>query len=161
MKKYVKTFVAGALILSISACNSGSKTSENPSGTEQNIKTEVNAVDFKTAENYFVKNTVEEAVPAKITSQEEFDKYFGMATTMGDRGKPTPIDFNKEFVIIVDHNNTEKKVEISPIGLNKNEKNLTFAYKVTENGDNGFTTHPFLMIIVDKTNEGDVILKKQ
>lgn len=161
MKKHVKTLVAAALLLSISACNSNSKTSENQSDNKQNMEMKVDAIGFKTAENYFVKNTVEEAVPAKITSQEEFDKYFGMATTMGDQGKPTPIDFNKEFVIIVDHNNTEKKVEISPIGLNKNEKNLTFAYKVTENGDNGFTTHPFLMIIVDKTNEGDVILKKQ
>lgn len=161
MKKYVKTFVAGALLLSISACNSSSKTSEAPNDSNQNIETEVNAIGFKTAENYFVKNTVEEVVPAKITSQEEFDKYFGMATTMGDQGKPTPIDFNKEFVIIVDHNSTEKKVEISPIGLNKNEKSLTLTYKVTENGDNGFTTHPFLMIIVDKTNEGNVILEKQ
>ena len=161
MKKHVKTFVAGTLILSISACNSGSKTSENPSDTEQNTKMEVSTIDFKTAENYFVKNTVEDAVPSKITTQEEFDKYFGMATTMGDQGKPTPIDFNKEFVIIVDHNSTEKKVEISPIGLNKNEKNLTFTYKLTENGDNGFTTRPFLMIIVNKTNEGNVILKKQ
>lgn len=161
MKKYVMTFVAGALILSISACSSGSKTSKNPSSMEQNTKMEVSAVKYKTAENYFVKNTVKEVVPAKITTQQEFDKYFGMAATMGDQGKPTPIDFNKEFVIIVDHNSTEKKVEISPIGLNKNEKNLTFAYKVTENGDNGFTTRPFLMIIVDKTNEGDVILKKQ
>lgn len=161
MKKYIKTFVAGALFLSINACNSGSKTSENPSDTNQNIETEVSTIDFKTAENYFVRNTVEEVVPTKITTQEKFDKYFGMATTMGDQRKPTPIDFNKEFVIIVDHNSTEKKVEILPIGLNKNEKNLIFAYKVTENGDNGFITHPFLMIIVDKTNEGDVTLKKQ
>ncbi|MDV3778005.1 hypothetical protein CMU25_17345 [Elizabethkingia anophelis] len=161
MKKYVKIFVAGVLFFSISACSSGSKNPENSSDLEQNIEMEVSTIDFKTAENYFVKNTVEEVVPAKITTQEEFDKYFEMATTMGDQGKPTLIDFNKEFVIIVDHNSTKKKVEISPIGLNKNENNLTFAYKVTENGDNGFTTHPFLMIIVDKINEGDVILKKQ
>lgn len=161
MKKHVKTLVAAALLLSIIACNSNSKTSENQSDNKQNMEMKVDAIGFKTAENYFVKNTVEEAVPTKITSQEEFDKYVGMATTMGDQGKPTPIDFNKEFVIIVDHNSTEKKVEISPIGLNKNEKSLTLTYKVTENGDNGFTTHPFLMIIVDKTNEGNVILEKQ
>lgn len=161
MKKYVKTFVAGALTLSISACNSNSKTSENPAETEQSTETKVSAINFKTAENYFVKNTVTETIPSKITTQADFDKYFGMATTMGDQGKPTPIDFNKEYVIVVDHASTNKKTELTPVSLTKKDADITLTYSMKHGEDIGFTMHPFLMIIVDKTNEGKVSLKEQ
>lgn len=161
MKKYVKTFVAGALILSVSACNSGSKTSENPSDTNQNIEMGVSAIDFKTAENYFVKNTVTNTVPAKITTQEEFDKYFGMATTMGENGKPTAIDFSKEYVIVIDHIQTKNKTEMVLSGVEKKREDIIVNYTVNEGEDAGYETRPFLMIIVDKNIEGNVVLNKQ
>ena len=39
----------------------------------------------------------------KITTEEEFNKLFGMATIMGKDGKPTAIDFTKQFVLGVYH----------------------------------------------------------
>ena len=58
-------------------------------------------VPFEVAHNYFVRNDVTEPIPAKIASQDEFERYFGMAAFMGKKGQPTPIDFETQFVIAV------------------------------------------------------------
>ena len=44
-----------------------------------------------------------------------------MATVMGANGKPTPIDFNKQFVIAVINNETDISTSFTPIKLEKTE----------------------------------------
>ena len=60
-----------------------------------------NEVAFEVAKNYFFKNDQKIPSSPKITTAEEFGKLFGMATTMGENGKPTPIDFTKKFVLAI------------------------------------------------------------
>ena len=161
MKKSAIAIVLGISVISVSSCNPNLKTSEKTDNAEQNMtNTEEQTVEFKTAENYFVKNTIKETVPTKITTQTDFDKYFGMATTMGENGKPTPIDFSKEFVIVVDHPETSLKTEITPISLEEKGSDVVLNYTITEGEDAGFTIRPFVMIIVNKDSDGNVILQK-
>ena len=60
-----------------------------------------NAVAYSVAQNYFVNNTFEnkEVETLKIDTQEEFDRIFGMATTMGS--KPTAINFRTQSVLAI------------------------------------------------------------
>src|SRR5690606_14967583 len=159
MKKNIIT-VAFAAALFIS-CNSGNQSAEK-SKEQNNTETVTGAeITYKKAENYFVKNNVTGTVPAKITSQEEFDNYFGMATTMGENGKPTAIDFSKEYVIVIDHISTKNKTEIILSGIEKKGEDILVNYTINEGEDVGFETHPFLMLIVSKDVEGNVVLNKQ
>jgi len=70
-------------------------------------------VPFRYAKGYFVRNNVEDGeYPAKITSQDQFDLFFGMATVMGENGKPTEIDFSKDFVIPIIYPETDQETSI-------------------------------------------------
>ena len=160
MKKQIELIVLATLFLAFNACQSSSKSTKEDKVEEKSINSKVETIAFKTAKNYFINNTVKEAVPVKITTQEEFDKYFGKAATMGENGKPTPIDFSKEYVIVVNNPDTNKKTDITPISLDKIAKDLVFQYAINEGEDIGFTMHPFLMIVVEKNIEGNVVLQK-
>src|SRR5690606_37581358 len=105
MKK-LSIFLLGILLSPLfMACNS--EKAEDT--TEESTATDIA---YKIAKNYFIKNDVEGVVPEKITSQEEFEKYFGMAATMGEDGTPTPIDFGNEYVIVADLNTTTRNVAL-------------------------------------------------
>lgn len=160
MKKQIELIVLVTLFLAFNACQSSPKSTKEDKVEEKSINSKGETIAFKTAKNYFINNTVKEAVPVKITTQEEFDKYFGKAATMGENGKPTPIDFSKEYVIVVNNPDTNKKTDITPISLDKIAKDLVFQYAIKEGEDIGFTMHPFLMIVVEKNIEGNVVLQK-
>ncbi len=115
-------------------------------------------MNYETAHNYFVKNTVkpEDPVNGKIDSREKFEAVFGAAATMGKEGRPTPIDFDKQYVIVVIGNETDTATELKPLDLKKDSKNndITFTYQRTKGEKQSFTIRPSLIIIVDKVNEG-------
>ena len=71
-------------------------------------------VAFEVAKNYFFKNDQEIPASPKITTAEEFGKLFGMATTIGEDGKPTEIDFTKQFVLAIVLPVTNLATEITP-----------------------------------------------
>ena len=87
MKKVLFAFAA---LIALAAC--GNKQAATPT-SEDNV--ESSEVAFEVAKNYFFKNN--QVIPEypKIVSEEEFNKLFGMATTMGEDGKPTAIDFTR------------------------------------------------------------------
>ncbi|AEA45717.1 hypothetical protein [Fluviicola taffensis] len=114
---------------------------------------------FKVADRYFVNNTVEkgEFFYPKITTQEEFDKLFGMAPIMGENGMPTEIDFSKQFVIAIIDAETNKQVEFSVESLVKKDGVITLNYRKTDGlvEQNASYRYCFL-VIVDKINDGEV-----
>jgi hypothetical protein len=110
-------------------------------------------IPFIQAKNYFVKNSykMEEIKQSKILSQKEFDEIFGMACLMGNEGKPTVIDFNKQFVIIIVNKETNNSTELFPISLKKEKKNkLIFDYQIKTGMEQSFVSQSCLIIIVDK-----------
>ena len=51
------------------------------------------------ARNYYHVGETRLPETMKITRQQTFDENFGMAAIMSKDGQPTPIDFNKDFVL--------------------------------------------------------------
>ena len=84
-----------------------------------------NEVAFEVAKNYFFKNDQEIPASPKITTAEDFGKLFGMATTMGEEGKPTEIDFTKQFVLAIVLPVTNLATEINPTRLEEKGDTLS------------------------------------
>jgi hypothetical protein len=120
-------------------------------------------IPYTLAKNYFVKNTYIDGQlkNPKITSQEIFDQYFGMATLMGEGGQPTPIDFSKQYVIAVIGAESDNLPTMSVKSVNKNKKDIMVNYEYKLNGNAGYTMRPLLLLIVDKKHKGNIVLVKE
>ena len=133
-----KTFVLGIFILTSITVSCGEKDSY---------------VAFQEAHHYFIKNTIpnEDLKNMKIESQVVFDSIFGMATVMGGNGKPTEIDFSKQFVLAVINNSTDVSTELAPISLKLGDRGqLLFEYQVKLGEHLGWEMRPYLIVVVDK-----------
>lgn len=116
-------------------------------------------IPFTEAHNYFVRNDVTEPVPAKIGSLDEFKCYFGMATFMGKKGQPTPIDFETQFAMAVVLPETNHSTELHAESLIDDGQKLTFTYRVNvAPEENTWTQVPILLIFVDRQYERDSVL---
>jgi hypothetical protein len=140
--------------------NSNSKN-QKPVSVETQQKTELTDIAFRVAKNYFVKNTVEKLDNPKIETAEKFNEIFGMATTMGNDGKPTEIDFSKQYVIAVLLPETDLLTTVEPVSLQMNETgDITLTYQSVVGQKQPFTTKPNFAIIVDKTKNGNITLNE-
>ncbi|MNK00654.1 hypothetical protein D3C87_184430 [compost metagenome] len=120
----------------------------------------VKDVPYTLAKNYFIKNTYpdKDFHFIRITSQEKFDEIFGMATLMGDSGKPTAIDFAKNFVIALINgaSNNVSELKINTL-TSQNEKDLTIVYSlIAMPNPQSFTARHTSLLIVDKSYNGRI-----
>lgn len=114
-------------------------------------------VPYREAKNYFVKNNIDAAIDnPKFENQQEFDQVFGMATTMGEKGKPTAIDFSKEFVVAQIEDPSTQKVELKPVSIRKNANILEIKYRKIVGGNQSYTSQPAMMLIIDNKYNGDI-----
>ena len=130
--KLKHVWLCSCLPAALSAC--GNKQAVAPAGGDEAS----NEVAFEVAKNYFFKNDQEIPSSPKITTAEEFGKLFGMATTMGNDGKPTEIDFTRQFVLAIVLPVTNLATEITPDRLEEKGDTL----KCVSGGN-----HPGLMHI--------------
>jgi hypothetical protein len=132
-------FVAIVSMLALVACESSKPTEEVP---------------FEVAKNYFFKSNLD-ILPAspKITTEEMFNNLFGMATIMGKDGKPTPIDFSKQFVLAVVLPVTDSETEINPMKVEATSDSLFYTYQVKVGEKQSFSIQPISIIILDKQYE--------
>jgi hypothetical protein len=117
---------------------------------------------YKEAEHYFLRNDVDgRKVPAAIATRSDFDRCFGMAAVMG--GQPTPIDFDRQFVIAVVLPETNHSTTIHPDTLTDEGDALQLEYGVSVSPEeNTWTSVPLCLLIVDKRYErGQVVLIRQ
>lgn len=117
---------------------------------------------YKEAERYFLRNDVDgRKVPAKITTRSDFDRYFGMVAVMG--GQPTPIDFDRQFVIAVVLPETNHTTAIHPGTLSDEDGALQLEYGVSVSPEeNAWRSVPISLLVVDKRYErGQVVLIRQ
>ena len=149
MKKIIFAF---ATLLAVVAC-----TTKPTEATVENNDTAEEVV-FEVAKNYFFKN--DQTIPAspKITTEEDFVKLFGMATTMGEDGKPTAIDFTKQFVLAIVLPVTDMATEISPVKVEAKGDTLLYAYDVKIGEKQSFSTQPLSIIILDKKYENNEVI---
>jgi hypothetical protein len=116
---------------------------------------------YRVAKNYFVQYNVEQLQSVKIDTKEKFSEIFGMATTMGPEGKPTAIDFEKEYVIAVLHPETNSETHIEPLELQKYESSeMELSYRIKTGGKQSYSTRPFFALIVEKSETGNIRLQE-
>ena len=120
------------------------------------------AVAFTVAQNYFFKNGQEIPADPKITTAEQFEQLFGMATVMGDKGKPTPIDFSQQFVIAIVLPVTDIATEIKPLKVWEKDGSLYYDFRIDRGEKLSYNIRPISIIILDKKYENDkLIIKNQ
>lgn len=160
------TSIVAAIGFIIISCGQRSTKQEGERSKDSTAITSVEAtnavVPFLEAKNYFVKNTYKnkEVATLKVTSQEEFDKVFGPAAVMGENGKPTQIDFSKQYALAVIAPITDKQTSVKANSLSYRDTEIVLDYKITEGEPQSFTIQPFLLIVVDKEHSGPVKFEK-
>ena len=142
---------AFTMLLAIAAC-----TNKPMTAVENN--NESSEVAFEVAKNYFFKNN--QVIPEypKITTEEEFNKLFGMATIMGENGKPTAIDFTKQFVVAIVLPITDFATEINPVKVEEKGDSLLCTYEIKIGEKQSFSIQPVSIIILDKEYESKEIM---
>ena len=143
------------MLLGMTACTSNSIES----ATNNKVTDEVA---FEVAKNYFFKNDQQIPVSPKITTEEEFNKLFGMATVMGEYGKPTSIDFTKQFVLAIVLPVTDTATEINPVKVEAKSDTLFYTYEVKTGEKQTFSIQPVSIILLDKQYEdNEVVLNEE
>ena len=114
-------------------------------------------IPFEEVKNYFFRNDADIPESPVIDSSEQFEELFGAAAFMGKDGQPTPIDFNKEFVIAVVNPVTDCLTELAPESLQKVDGELVFTYRETIGEQQSWTMRPILLIKVDRQYKVDAV----
>jgi hypothetical protein len=160
-KKIITLATVTSLLFTACQSKPQAGNNKNAASVETQQKTEMTDIAFSVADNYFVKNTVKELDNPKIETAKKFNEIFGMATTMGKGGGPTPIDFTKKYVIAVLLPETNSRTTIQPLSLQKNKAgDITLTYKTSFGAQQSFTTKPFFAIIVNKSDAGNITLNE-
>jgi hypothetical protein len=152
--------------LTMSSCNSAKNTKENAAVNSIESEHGVSVTEklpYQLAKNYFVKNTYknDQIETLKITTQDKFDEVFGMAATMAESGRPTKIDFLKQYVIAVIGVVTNKETEFIVNDLRKVNNEILFNYSLSEGKEMSFTIQPSLIITVDNNYNGELKVEKK
>lgn len=164
MKKRNALLCALAVCL-LAACQSHTKPEKSGWDSEQSEQTTVASkqadIPFTLAERYFFKNNVGQLESPVITTEKEFRSLFGTAPVMGESGKPTAIDFAKQYVIAVVKPETDFSTTLEPVSLKRDEQGtIVFTYQVKKGEKQSYAILPCLLIIVDKTETGNVALNE-
>ena len=114
-------------------------------------------VPYTELDHYFFKNGQDVPDNPKIDSEEAFATLFGMATVMGESGKPTPVDFDKEFVIAVVNPVTDNETELEPESLRMENGELVFTYDESVGERQSWTMRPVLLIKVSREYEAETV----
>ena len=164
----MKTFILmTVLAAALTSCTSNQKQT---AATVTESNNENSGIAFEVAKNYFFKTGVPRPTgdglaqgAIKIMTAEEFGKLFGMATTMGNDGKPTEIDFTKQFVLAIVLPVTNLATEITPDRLEEKGDTLFYFYNAKEGEAQSYSTQPISLIILDKkyANKTIVMVNEQ
>ena len=121
-------------------------------------------IPFQTVKGYFLKNNINSTRFSikKILSKKELDSFFGMAACMGAEGKPSTVDFNKQFVIPVVIEKNNKDMTLDPISLKiEKAKQLTFHFRLSLGNVTTAESVPILLISVNRKYKSyDILLKR-
>lgn len=142
--------IACSILMACTSTNTSTKSAETVTAIDSTIP-------YKIADGYFVSNEVKQPIAKAITTEAEFNTLFGMATVMGENGKPTPIDFTKEYVIALTLPETDRATELTPISLaHTSDNGITFRYSVTVGEQHTYTITPCLLLIVSTSHKAPI-----
>lgn len=136
----------GLFLLVFAACDPQPKETEVP---------------YTELKHYFFRNDAQIPSNPKIDTREQFDSLFGMAPLMGPEGRPTPVDFERQFVISVVSPVTNKPTELYDEHLYAYKdllggSHLDFWYSANRGSDTlSYTMQPILLIAVDRQHDAE------
>ncbi len=163
IKQFLTIATVTSLILTSCQNNKKNNIENKQNSNEIEVKKDLKMLDipFVMTKNYFVKNDVENIDNPKIETTEKFNAIFGIATTIGKDGKPTEIDFSKQYIIAVIKPETNLSTTLEPRTLQRNEKGeIILTYKYVTGEKQSYSTRPNFAIIVDKSENGDILLNE-
>lgn len=162
MKKAMILAVAASAAM-LSACHTSGKV-DNFTINVDAVSSATTAVDvpYKVANGYFVRNDVKKLPNGKISKQKDFEASFGMAAVMGNDGRPTEIDFNNQYVIVVSKPATDRFTELEPVSLKGDgDGGLVFVYRTKAGQQLSYSMQPSLVVVVDKKYRGMVSIREE
>ena len=109
-------------------------------------------IPYTLAKNYFVLNTVGDGPLSDpvIDNKARFDSLFGMATSMYENGNPTPIDFNKQFVIALVGKVTNQPELYTIKKLEQKKSCLLVTCRVKTMKKQSYTSQSLQLLIIDR-----------
>ena len=101
-------------------------------------------------DNYYVRNNIgsNQIQRLVIDNEEDFNAYFGPAAIMG--GKPTDINWKKQYVVAVLLPETRRPTMVTPLEVKRNDGNVIFKYQVIRGVKGSHTIVPFAAIALDR-----------
>ena len=82
-------------------------------------------------------------------NKQDFEGYFGMAATMG--GRPTEIDWKKQYVVALILPETNRATSIRPVNVKvANDNIMVFSYDVQKGDKMSYKMVPFTAVAIDK-----------
>ena len=114
-------------------------------------------VPYTELDHYYFKNGQDIPGNPKLDTEEAFASLFGMAPIMGESGKPTPVDFSKEFVIAVVCPVTEYHTELDPESLRMENGELVFTYTEAVGEKQSWSMQPILLVKVSRKYETETV----
>lgn len=122
------------------------------------VSMEGEEVTYKLANRYFVKNNVENGLfyLTNVTTEEQFNSYFGAAAVMGEGGIPTQINFETEAIIGIIYPLTKSlpQLKIEQVIKKEGEIQILYSADIVDEGENW---RELLILILDKNTEAKVI----
>lgn len=119
-------------------------------------------VPFTEMQRYFVRNDVNGLLPVKIETDSALNANFGMAAAMGEGGRPTAVDFSREFCIAVALPETDMATEIIPVSLTRSAAgSLVLTYAVRRGQKQSYTIRPHLLLKASRRYDAPVELRQQ
>ncbi|WP_326377882.1 hypothetical protein [Myroides pelagicus] len=121
-------------------------------------------ITYMEGKQYYVNNTYsnKQVESIKLETKEDFEEIFSPAAVMGEGGLPTPIDFDKSFVLAVIGTEVNQSTLFEVISLKDRGEFLELIYSYKVEGEKlSYSLHPFFFVIVDKKYSKDVRFLKE
>ena len=107
------------------------------------------AIDTHEVINYYYLHDTIPSGCMKLTSQTQFDSYFGPAAFMGKGGEPTQIDFGREFVVAKVFPETFHAVTLDDVKLSaQGDSIITLHYHYAEGAPRSYSIRPIILLAV-------------
>lgn len=150
-------FITLLCLTILSSCNEPKQS--NKIEYEETVEIS-DTLSFQIAKYYFAKNKVDSIHTEKIETLERFNEMFGSAAVMGMDTTNFPINFINNYALTIILPETNLAQTITPFSLvKKSTENINFNYQITTGEEQTFSIRPCLIIVVNKSNDGNVIFK--
>ena len=145
MKKLTFILTLCAMVMLCCQCTTSKELRKAKKGAK--------SVQYEWLQNYYVRNDVNldftKPQHLVIDNEKDFNYYFGPAAIMG--GKPTDINWGKQFVIAILLPETNKPTMVTPMEVKQSPGNVIFRFQVNKGRKTSYKLIPFAAVALNRT----------